>query len=76
MENAFVYYTITRERETELLYDWQFMANQFDLAPSPLRLTTSDFYFQLNACGHSPYVTSSLTKSFSGQIPAGLITIF
>jgi hypothetical protein len=26
------------------------------LAPSPLRLTTRDF-FQLNPCGHSPYVT-------------------
>jgi hypothetical protein len=44
---------------SELLYDCRFTANQFVLAPSPLRLTTGDF-FQLNPCGHSPYVTSSL----------------
>jgi hypothetical protein len=31
------------------------------LAPSPLRLTTS-ILFQLNTCGYSPYVTSSLTR--------------
>jgi hypothetical protein len=30
--------------------------------PSPLRITTSDFFFQLNPCGHSPYVTSSLMR--------------
>jgi hypothetical protein len=30
------------------------------LVPSPLRITARIF-FQLNACGHSPYVTSSLT---------------
>jgi hypothetical protein len=27
-----------------------------------LRLTTSNFIFQLNTCGYSPYVTSSLTR--------------
>jgi hypothetical protein len=31
------------------------------LAINPLRLTTGIF-FQLNTCGHSPYVTSSLTR--------------
>jgi hypothetical protein len=31
------------------------------LSPSPLRTTTRDF-FQLNSCGNSPYVTSSLTR--------------
>jgi hypothetical protein len=31
-----------------LLYDWRFTANQFILAPSPLRPTTLDFFFQLN----------------------------
>jgi hypothetical protein len=36
---------------------------QFVLAPSPLRLTTSNF-FQLNTCFHSPYVTSSLTRGW------------
>jgi hypothetical protein len=36
------------------LYDWQFTANQFFLvATSPLRLTTSNFIFQLNTCGYS-----------------------
>jgi hypothetical protein len=29
------------ERESELLYDWRFTANQFVLATNPLRLTTS-----------------------------------
>jgi hypothetical protein len=60
------------------------------LASSPLRFTTSIF-FQLNACGHSPYVTSSLTKVWpvvysccwsspakplSGPSPAGIMTTF
>jgi hypothetical protein len=47
---------------SELLYDWRFTANQFVLVPSPLRLTTRIFIFQLNTCGYSPYVTSSLTR--------------
>jgi hypothetical protein len=33
------------ESESELLYDWRFSVNQFVLAPSPLRLTTRDFFF-------------------------------
>jgi hypothetical protein len=28
---------------------------------SPLRLITRDLFYQLNTCGHSPYVISSLT---------------
>jgi hypothetical protein len=40
------------ESESELLYDWRFIANQFVLATSPSRLTTSNF-FQLNPCGCS-----------------------
>jgi hypothetical protein len=36
------------ESESESLYDWRFTANQFVLATSPLRLTTSNFIFQLN----------------------------
>jgi hypothetical protein len=47
--------------ESESLYDWRFTANQFVLVPSPLRLTARIFS-QLNTCGHSPYITSSLTK--------------
>jgi hypothetical protein len=50
------------ESESELLYDWRFTANQFVLKTSPLKLTTSNFIFQLNTCGYSLYVTSSLTR--------------
>jgi hypothetical protein len=53
------------ESQSELLYDWQFTANQFVLATSPLRLTTSNFIFQLNTCGYRPYVTSSLIRDGS-----------
>jgi hypothetical protein len=55
--------THVRERKRELLYDRRFTANQLVLATSPLRLTTSNF-FQLNTCGHSPYLTSSLTRGW------------
>jgi hypothetical protein len=51
--------------EPELLYDWRFTANQFFLATSPLRVTTSIFIFQLNTCGYGPYITSSLTRGWS-----------
>jgi hypothetical protein len=34
------------------------------LAPSPMRLTTRDFFFQLKPYGHSPYVTPSLTRGW------------
>jgi hypothetical protein len=52
------------ESESELLYDWQFTANQFVLATSPLRPTTRIFIFQLNTCGYSPSVTSSQTRGW------------
>jgi hypothetical protein len=58
------------DSESELLYDWRFTANQFVLATSPLRLTTRIFIFQLNTCGYSPYVTSSLTRGWAA-IAAG-----
>jgi hypothetical protein len=51
------------ESESELLYDWRFTANQFVLAPSPLRLTAR-FFSQLNTCSHCPYITSSLTRGW------------
>jgi hypothetical protein len=59
--------------ESELLHDRRFTANQFVLATSPLRLTTSVF-FHLNTCFHSPYVTSSLTRGWvcSLQLLLGL----
>jgi hypothetical protein len=50
--------------ESKLLCDWRFTANQFVLAPRPLRLTTRDFFSQLKPCRHSPYVTSSLTSGW------------
>jgi hypothetical protein len=53
--------TTTNHSESELLYDWRFTADQFVLAPSPLRIRTRDVFLQLNPCGYSPYSTSSLT---------------
>jgi hypothetical protein len=50
--------------ESELLYDWWFTANQFILVTNPLRLTTSNFIFNLNTCGYSPYVTPSLRRGY------------
>jgi hypothetical protein len=47
------------ESELPILYDWRFTADQFILATSPLRLTRSNFIFQLNTCS---YVTPSLTR--------------
>jgi hypothetical protein len=52
------------ESESELLYDCRFTADLSVLATNPLRLTTSNFVFQLNTCGYSPYVTSSLTRGW------------
>jgi hypothetical protein len=58
---------------------------------APRDSTQSNFIFQLNTCGHSPYATSSLTRgcvcslqfcwsspaqSFSRPSPAGLMTTF
>jgi hypothetical protein len=46
--------TIFSESQSELLHDWWFTLNQFILAPSPLRLTTTDFFLELHRYGHSP----------------------
>jgi hypothetical protein len=54
--------THSRE-ERELLYDWRFTANQFFLAPSPLRLTAG-LFSQMNTCVHRPYITSSLRRGW------------
>jgi hypothetical protein len=77
--------------ESWLFYDWRFTVNQFVLATGSLRPTTSNFILQLNTCGYSSYVTSSLTRgwvcrlklllsspaqSYSGPSPAGLMTTF
>jgi hypothetical protein len=50
--------------ESELLYDWRFTGSQFVLATSPLRLTTSNFIFQLSTCSYSSYATHSLTRGW------------
>jgi hypothetical protein len=54
----------SRVRESDLHYDWLFASSQFILATSPLRLTTSNFIYQLNTCCSRPYVTSSLTRGW------------
>jgi hypothetical protein len=48
-------------QKSKLLCDCRFTANRFILALSLLGLTTRDV-FHMNSCGHSPYVTSSLTR--------------
>jgi hypothetical protein len=35
---------LTSDSESELLFDWRFTANQFVLAPIPLRITTRVFF--------------------------------
>jgi hypothetical protein len=51
-----------RYSESQLLYDWRFTANQFVLTTRPLRLTPSNSFLQLNACGYSLSVASSLSR--------------
>jgi hypothetical protein len=50
------------ESVSELLYDWRFTVNQFVFAPSPLRLTAGIYFSQMNTCGSSLHITSSLTR--------------
>jgi hypothetical protein len=58
-------YFLVRVRDSEILYDWRFTANQSVLASSPLRLTARIFFSsQLNTCSHSPYITYSLTRKW------------
>jgi hypothetical protein len=57
-------YNSSLKSKSELPYDLRFAANQFVLATSPLRLTTSNFIFQVNTCDYSPYVTSSLMRGW------------
>jgi hypothetical protein len=57
------------ESESELLYEWRFIANQFVLATSPSRPTTRNFIFQVNTCGCSPHVTSFLARGWCGYTP-------
>jgi hypothetical protein len=80
----------SQSQSHDLLYDWRFTANQFVLEPSPLKLKARICFSQMNTCGHSPYITSSLTRgrvshlqlllvlarTFSDPNPVGLVTIF
>jgi hypothetical protein len=52
--------------KSKLFCDWRFSVSQFVFASIFLGLTTRDF-FQVNPCGHRPYVTSSMTKN--GVVP-------
>jgi hypothetical protein len=63
---------IVQRSELLLVYDWRFTANQFVLATSPSRLSTSKF-FQLNTCSHSPYVISSLTRGWNYRLQLLLV---
>jgi hypothetical protein len=54
--------------ESELPYECPFTTHQFISATSPLRLTTSNFIFQLNTCGYSPFVTFSLTRGWACRL--------
>jgi hypothetical protein len=49
----------------ELFYNWQFTTKQFVLAQAPWDSPPDFFFFlQLNTCGRSPYVTSTLTRGW------------
>jgi hypothetical protein len=51
--------------KSKLLYDCRFTANQFLLAPSPLKIMARVFFLlQLNPCRRSPHETSSLTRGW------------
>jgi hypothetical protein len=52
---------LAKKSKSNLLYDWRVTASQFVLAPNPLGLI-DQIFFQLNSRGHSPCVTSSLTR--------------
>jgi hypothetical protein len=60
--------TKSSKSKSKLLCDWRFTANHFGLASSPLRLTITDFSFQLSSCSNSLYVTSSLTRRWVGLL--------
>jgi hypothetical protein len=49
-----------------LFHDWRFTANCLVLAPSPLRLTTGEF-FQLNPYRNSSYIISCLMRGWVGR---------
>jgi hypothetical protein len=61
------------ESESELLYDWWFTANQFVLATSPLRLTTSESFSTEHLLSWSLYnILSDERMGLSITIAAGV----
>jgi hypothetical protein len=70
-----IFYLSTILSESELLYDWRFTANQYVLAKNSLRLTNSNFIFQMNFCGYSPYVTSSPTRGWVCRLQLLLVLV-
>jgi hypothetical protein len=57
--------------ESDLLHNWRFTADKFVSAPNHKRIRATDI-FQLNPWGNSPYVTSSLTRTWVCLLWIGL----
>jgi hypothetical protein len=55
------------EAESESLNDWRLTVNQFILATTPWD-SWPPFFFQLNTCSHSLYITFSLTRGWVGRL--------
>jgi hypothetical protein len=73
LHSALFFTTELPKSGSQLLHDWRLTANQLVLAWSPLRLTTSNFIFQLNTCCYRPYVTSSLTRGWVCRLQLMLV---
>jgi hypothetical protein len=58
--------------KSKLLYDWRFLPPISCLGVKPLETHNWRLFFQLKACGHSPYVTSSLTRRWFRLLWIGL----
>jgi hypothetical protein len=56
--------TLTLCQSSDLLYDCRFTTSHFVFALLTLESHDQRFLFQLNPWGHSPYVTSSLTRGW------------
>jgi hypothetical protein len=54
----------TLKKISELLYKLVVYRQSVSLGDKPLETHEQYFFFQLNTCGHSPYITSSLTRGW------------
>jgi hypothetical protein len=68
LRDNFLVHHNSRVRDKSYFDDSRYTVSQFVLAKSHLRLTTSNFIFQLNTCGYSPYVSSSLTRGWACRL--------